>query len=151
MLSQVKVTAVATLAEKPVIRAMEGNRKMVGLSVYTMRRRHKTEAREIGLEREWHRVVITDQRLAAYAEAHLTEGDQVYLEGELLTSFCQSETFELRFISQICLRQEGDKLRRVTDEPDCNDPEIARRMLAVTRGAHLAVARRDDKLLECAA
>jgi len=151
MLSQVKVTAVATLAEKPVIRTMEGHRKMVGLSVYTMRCSDGAKAREIGQEKEWHRVVITDQRLATYAEAHLTQDDQVYLEGELLTDFFQSETFELRFMSQIYLRQEGDKLRRVTDEPDYNDPEIAQEMLTVARGAHQTMVPNDDKLLECVA
>lgn len=45
MLSLVKVTVIGTLAEKPVIRAMEGHGRMVGLNVYTMRRSLDPETR----------------------------------------------------------------------------------------------------------
>jgi len=151
MFSPVKVTAIATLAEDPVIRTMEDRRKMVGLSVYTVRHECEAKAREPRQEKEWHRVVTTDQRLAAYAEAQLAQGDQVYLEGELVTNFCQSEMFELRFMPKICLWREGDKLRRVADEPGGNDPDLALSTVAVARDAHLAMALSDERLLTCVA
>jgi len=147
MLSLVKVTLIGTLAEKPVIQDMEGGCKKAGLSVFTQRHWHDAEAREARQEKEWHRVVIVNQRLAAYAEAHLSQDDQVYLEGELRTNFWRSETYELQSMAQILLWQEGDRLRRITDEPDCHDPESALRMLAVAKDAQLVEAPSDDELL----
>lgn len=135
MLSLVKVTVIGTLAEQPVIRTMEGHGKMVGLNVYTMRRSLDPKTRQACLEKEWHRVVITDKRLAAYAEDHLAKDDEIYLEGELHTDFWLDPTYELQSITYITLCQEGDKLRRIADEPDCQDPEVAIGMLAMARNA----------------
>lgn len=151
MLSLVKVTVIGTLAEKPVIRAMEGHGKMVGLNVYTMRRSLDPETRQAGLEKEWNRIVITDQRLAAYAEDHLAKDDEIYLEGELHTDFWQDATYGRQSITYITLCQQGGKLRRVADEPKSKDPDVAIGMLAMARDARTVMAPSDDSLLECVA
>lgn len=145
----VKVMVIGTLADKPIIRHMESDRKLVGLSVYTVRLWCDAETGREQRKKEWHRVVITNQRLVSYAENHLAKDDDIYLEGELQTDFWRDATYELQSVTYITLCQEGDKLRRVADERDCEDPELALGMLAMAQNGRLAVVPTDDKLRAC--
>ena len=114
-LSLNKVILAGTLADKPVINEIEGGQKMVGLSIVTTRHWCDGKTGQEQEDQEWHRVVIIFEPLAAFAEANLVQGDEVYIEGELHTEFWLSETFESRTLTKIILWQEGHQLRRLAD------------------------------------
>ena len=63
---------------------------------------------------EKHRVVIINQHLAAYAEAHLAKDEHVYVEGELHAEYWRGEIFEQRSSTEILLWQDCDQLVRFT-------------------------------------
>ncbi len=147
-----KVMLIGSLADKPQIREVEGGRRMVGLSVVTTRHWHDAKSGDERAGREWHRVVIINQRLAAFAEAHLAQDDQVYIEGELHTERWQDETFQWRFLTKILLWQDGDQLTRLSAGEDPapfmsqHDP-----LLAAAREADLIETRSGATLLGWAA
>ncbi len=109
-----KVMLIGRLDDKPRIQETEGGGNSVGLSVVTtMRHWLDVETGEEREGREWHRVVVVEPRLAAFAGAHLREHDQVYVEGQLQTECWQDETFQWRSLTRIMLAQNGDQLRRL--------------------------------------
>ena len=114
-MSMNKVILIGSLADKPQIRETEGGQKMVGLSIVTTRHWRDLKSGEEQLGREWHRVVIVHEDLAAFAEAKLVKSDEVYIEGELHTERWLSETFETRTLTKIILWQEAHQLRRLAD------------------------------------
>ena len=135
MISVNKVFLIGVLADEPVIRGTEGDRKIVGLSVFTTRR--WCDASDGQQEdKEWHRIVVTDPDLVAYAEAHLAKDDQIYIEGELHTMFWRDETFDWQSLTKVLLWQDGHRLKRVTDDGDL-EPAGALDMLKAAREARL--------------
>jgi|GEM_PF-4963249 len=146
-----KVTLLGCLTDRPWIREVDGGLKMVGLSLQTTRYWSDARTGEIQEGNELHRVVIINQRLAAYAETHLTKDEHVYVEGELHTEHWRDEIFEQRSATEILLWQNSDRLLRFTpgQEPACtvsrDDP-----MLIAVREAHrlYAESRDDNPLLE---
>lgn len=145
MLSVNKVILMGTLAEDPVVRDIEGDGRIVGLSIFTTRRWFDASAGQQQEDKEWHRVVIIDDRSATYAATHLAKDDQVYLEGELQTTCWRDETYALQCLTRIILWQEGHQLRRVTDL-DCSEPAAASKRLAAVRDAQLIKTLDDDAL-----
>ena len=147
-LSLNKVILAGVLADKPVVREVEGGRKMVGLSIVTTR--HWSDAKNGKPQegKEWHRVVIIHQPLATFAEAHLATGDEVYIEGELHTEFWRGDTFEWRALTKIILWQDGHQLRRFKDD-DQPAPSASQHhpLLDVAREAPLIEIPSGDPLL----
>ena len=135
MLSVNKVILMGVVADEPVIRDIESDRKMAGLSVFTMRRWPDATGGHRG-SKEWHRIVITDPDLAAYAEAHLAKDDQIYVEGELHTMFWRDATFDWQSLTRIVLWQNGHRLKRVADD-DCLAATGPLDMLKAAREARL--------------
>lgn len=150
MLSVNKVILIGTLADEPVVRDVEGECKMVGLSLFTLRRCYDASSGERQEDKEWHQVVIVDERLTGYAETQLAKDDQVYLEGELQTMRWRDDTYTWRSLTRIILWREGDQLRRVTDQ-DCGEPAAAFRTLAAVRDARVTSDPPEDSLVGCVA
>ena len=73
MLSVNKVILMGVLADRPLVREIEGGAMMVGLSVVTSRGWHD-DSHEQTDDKEWHRVVITHPDLAGYAESPSRKG-----------------------------------------------------------------------------
>jgi len=138
-LSLNKVTLAGILADKPMIRQIEGGQKMVGLSIVTTRKWRDANNDEEQLSQEWHRVLIVHEDLVAFAEAKLTRDDQVYIEGELHNERWLSETFETRNLTKIILWQDAHQLRRLTDRDQEKRSSSARQhpQLAAAREAQL--------------
>lgn len=135
MLSVNKVILIGILADDPVIRDIDGDRMVVGLSVVTMR--HPSDVTGNHLKsKEWHRIVITDPELAVYAEAHLAKGEQIYIEGELHTMFWRDEMFDWQSLTRIVLWQDSHRLTCVADG-DCLEPAGTPDMLKVAQEAGL--------------
>ena len=135
MLSVNKVILMGVLADRPVVRHIEGDQKLAGLSVFTMRRWRDADG---GLQddKEWHRVVITHPDLISYAETHLQKDDQVYIEGELQTAFWRDATYDCQSLTRILLWQDSDRLRRVADD-ERHDAVASSPLQAAARQAHL--------------
>ena len=72
-LSLNKVILAGVLADRPVVREVEGGRKMVGLSIVTTRHWSDAKTGKPQEGKEWHRVVIIHEPLATFAEAQIPE------------------------------------------------------------------------------
>jgi len=146
-----KVTLLGCLTDRPLIREVGVGLKMVGLSLLTTRYWSDARTGDVQECNELHRVMIINQRLAAYAETHLSMGEHVYVEGELHTERWRDEIFEERSSTEILLWQDSDQLLRFIpgQEParviSPDDP-----MLAALREAHrlYAEAADDSPMLE---
>jgi len=149
-LSLNKVILAGTLANKPLIRETDAGRKMVGLSIVTTRQWHDAESGKPEEGQEWHRVVILQPPLAAFAEAELARGDDVYLEGELHTEFWRDDTYQWRTLTKVILWQEAHQLRRLTDQdqkPSSSSAHQTPPLLEAAREAHLIETPGGDRLL----
>lgn len=133
MLSVNKVILMGVLADQPVVR-QHGDRKIVGLSVFTIRP-WSDDGGKPALDKEWHRVVVTHPDLAAYAEASLEKDDPIYLEGELQTTSWLDATYVRQSLTRILLWQDGDRLRRIDDQE--LEPAAAPDLMAIARDARL--------------
>lgn len=125
MSSLTKVVVKGTLAENPIVQLMRDHRKMVGLNVYTESRWYDDEAGHIQQKKEWHRVVITDQQVATYAERQLSKDDEVYLEGELHTADWQDAKSAVRSITYIKVHRWNDRLRCITDDLGSEEVKVS--------------------------
>ena len=136
-----KVMLIGRIDDKPQIREIEGGSKAVGLSIVTTRHDGDADVGEEWTSREWHRVVIIEKRLVAFAEAHLRQNDHVYVEGQLHTERWQDETFQRRSLTKILISQSSDQLQKFTPN---DDPTFGTRpsnsALAAAREAHLIEA-----------
>lgn len=133
-----KAMLIGRIDDRPQVREIEHGRKIVGLSIVMGRDRSETESGQERVANEWHRVVIIEERMAAFAEAHLQNGDQVYVEGQLHTECWQDETYQWRSLTKILLWHESDQLRKLT--PDDDTTSIRRVFdpaLTAAREAHL--------------
>lgn len=133
MLSVNKVILMGVLADQPVVR-QHGDRKIVGLSVFTIRPWSQGGGKP-ALDKEWHRIVITHPDLVAYAEAHLGKDDPIYLEGELQTTSWLDATYVRQSLTRVLLWQDGDRLRRIDDQK--LDPAATPDLMTIARDAHL--------------
>ena len=121
-LSLVKVILIGTLGDAPAVKATKDGSKAVGLSVYTTRGADDQRRRRAARVKEWHRVMITAERLVEAAETQLQKGDQIYLEGGLETTYWRDSLYELRSLTTIVLSQEVHQLCRVSDACSSADP-----------------------------
>ena len=124
MLPVNKVILMGVLADRPAVREVEGDSQMVGLSVLTGRRLRDATDRQQA-DKQWHRMVITQPDLVDYAETHLGEGEQVYVEGKLQTTFWRDQTFDGQSLTRILLWQDGTRVERIADH-DCTSWRDAR-------------------------
>ena len=136
-----KVMLIGRIDDKPQVREIEGGSKAVGLSIVTTRHDCDADVSEEGTSNEWHRVVIIEEGLVAFAETQLQENDHVYIEGQLHTERWQDETYQWRSLTKILISQSSDQLQKFTPN---DDPTFGTRPsnsgLAAAREAHLIEA-----------
>ena len=145
-----KVILAGTLADEPRLRETNSGQRMAGLSIVTTRQWCDAESGKAEEGQEWHRVVILHTSLVAFAEAHLVQGDDVYLEGELHTEFWRDETYEWRTLTKIILWQDAHQLRRLSDQDQRQPGASARQtppLLEAAREAHRMETPSGDPLL----
>ena len=143
-LSFAKVTIIGTLAEAPSVQPLDGNKNKVGLSVYTLNHWYDSKQRCERAEKQWHRIVVTEQRLAAYAMKTLRCGDHVYIEGGIHTCYWYDRLYEQRSLTSIVIWQDGHRLARVDEKPECDDLEIALLLKALDGDTKLAKPSSED-------
>ncbi|MGI9507921.1 MAG: single-stranded DNA-binding protein [Geminicoccaceae bacterium] len=147
-LSLAKVTIIGTLAEDPSVQPLGGNRNKIGLSVYTLNHWYDSKARCERTEKQWHRIVITEQHLGAYAMENLKLGDQVYIEGGIHTCYWYDTLYEQRSLTSIVVWRDGHRLARIDEEPTCDELEIALVLKALDGDTKLArPCSREDSLM----
>lgn len=121
MASLNKVILVGCLTDDPVVRDIKEDRRivgtMVGLAIETARSWFDRKSGEIKQGVELHRVVVTQDQLAAFART-LSKGEEVYLEGELLTHFWRNELQEWQGLTQILLWQPSNQISRFDKKND---------------------------------
>ncbi len=106
-----KVILVGYLGDDPKVKEQEDHGPCIGLSVMTaMRDWMDIETGEQQTHEEWHRVLIVDPGLAAFAREHVRKHDRLYIEGQLQTSYWRDSTFEWRSLTQILLARPTDRL-----------------------------------------
>ncbi|MDH3663605.1 MAG: single-stranded DNA-binding protein [Alphaproteobacteria bacterium] len=146
-LSLVKVILFGTLGDTPMVKATKGGSKMAGLSVYTTCGVDDERRRRAARVKEWHRVMITAERLVEVAEIQLRKGDQIFLEGGLETRYWRDSLYELRSLTNIVLSQETHQLSRVSDARFWTDPSGQDRVASEVdwSGAHGELVPSDDQ------
>lgn len=109
-----KVMLIGRLGDKPKIEECSAGLTRVGLSVVTaMETIIDVDTGEQREGQEWHRIVVVEPGLAAYAKAHLDRDDKVYVEGQLQTSCWRDQTFQWSTLTHVLLAKTGDQLTRL--------------------------------------
>lgn len=84
-LSLNRVSLIGYLGRDPEVRYTQSGLRLAKLSVATTDTWRDAESGERQTETEWHRIVIFNETLSAFAEKHLMKGSHVFVEGQLKT------------------------------------------------------------------
>lgn len=99
-----KVQLIGHLGRDPEVRSFQNGGKVVNLNVATSESWRDKASGERKERTEWHRVSITNEPLAKFAEQYLKKGSKVYLEGQLETRKWQDQSGADRFSTEVVLR-----------------------------------------------
>ncbi len=114
-----KVTLIGHLSEEPKIQRCYSGLTRVGLSLVTdMDTVLNVETGEQRDGQEWHRVVVIEPTLVAFAEQNLDRDDRVYVQGQLQTSCWRDQAHHWRTLTHVLLTQAGDQLTRLEANDD---------------------------------
>ncbi len=100
-----KVILVGNLGQDPDVKTMKSGDKVANLSLATSEVWNDRDSGERKERTEWHRVVIWDERLIAFAEKFLRKGSKVYTEGEISTRKWQDNSGNDRYTTEIVLQK----------------------------------------------
>lgn len=89
-----KVELIGRLGQNPEARQTKDGKTYVRFTLATNERGRHPETGELREHTEWHRIVIFNERLAEIADAYLTKGRQVYLEGKMQTRIARQSGWE---------------------------------------------------------
>jgi len=132
-----KVILAGILIDQPSVRRVDSGKKVIGLSVVTLRRWQDAKNGHQQCK-EWHRIVVLHDPLVAYAESKLSKDDEVYIEGELHTELWRDETYEWRTLTKVVLWQKIHQLRLLTDSKQQPEMDLRpRHLLNTAREAYL--------------
>ena len=99
-----KAIILGRLGQNPEVRATRDGKKVVTLNVATSERWTEKGSGDKRESTEWHKVVIFSEGLCRIAEAYLSKGDQVYLEGKIVTRKWQDQSGADRYSTEIVLQ-----------------------------------------------
>lgn len=99
-----KAVILGRLGQNPEVRVTKDSKKVVTLNVATSERWNDKGSGAKREVTEWHRVVIFSEGLCRVAEAYLSKGDQVYLEGKIVTRKWQDQSGADRYSTEIVLQ-----------------------------------------------
>ncbi len=124
-----KAILVGRLGRDPESRKTQAGTMMVGLSVATSETWKDKSTGERKERTEWHRIIIFNERCAAFAERYLKKGDMVYLEGALQTRKWTTQEGQDRYSTEIILGQFRGELQGLVsaggrdEDPSHSEPE----------------------------
>jgi single-strand DNA-binding protein len=110
-LSVNKVELIGNLGRDPEMRTTQAGKTIATFSIATSESWKDQRSGEWVDKTEWHRVVIFDERLARIAEAHLSQGMKVRVEGKLRTRKWQDQSGADRYSTEVHLENYSGDLR----------------------------------------
>lgn len=99
-----KVVLVGRLGAAPEIRSFPSGDKMCRLSVITRERWKERKTGEDKVSTEWNTVEVHQNAAVNFAEAYLTKGRLVYVEGRLETRKCQNKSAQSGYTTLVSVR-----------------------------------------------
>ena len=99
-----KAIILGRLGRNPDVRVTKDGKKVVTLNVATSERWTDKGSGDKRESTEWHKVVIFSEGLCRVAEAYLSKGDQVYLEGKIVTRKWVDKSGVDRYSTEIVLQ-----------------------------------------------
>ncbi|MGQ3671942.1 single-stranded DNA-binding protein [Xanthobacter sp. TB0136] len=120
-----KVILVGNLGRDPEIKTFQNGGRLCNLSVATSESWKDKSTDEWRDRTEWHRVVITNDRLIDTAQ-RLRKGMKVYVEGQIETRKYQDRSGRDAYTTEIVLRPfrgELKPLESTSDRPPAGTPE----------------------------
>ena len=120
-----KAMLVGRLGRDPEVRQTQAGTTMVGLSVATSDSWKDKNTGEKKERTEWHRVVIFNERCAAFASKYLSKGDMVYVEGALQTRKWTTQEGHDRYSTEIVVGQYKGDVQGLVSARGTNEEEPA--------------------------
>jgi single-strand DNA-binding protein len=99
-----KVILVGRLGGDPQVKSFNNGSKVVNLSVATSESWKDRQSGERKERTEWHKVSITNESAATFAEQYLRKGSRVYIEGQLETRKWQDQSGADRYSTEVVVR-----------------------------------------------
>ena len=120
-----KVELIGRLGQNPEARQTKDGKTYVRFTLATNERGRHPETGEPRERTEWHRIVIFNERLAEIAEAYLTKGRQVYLEGKMQTRGWTDPSGQERITTEVVLSGFNSQLVLLDGQGSATDEEAA--------------------------
>lgn len=98
-----KATLLGRLGQDPEIRETKQGKKIAHFSLATHEKWRDQDSSEMRERTEWHRITIFNENLAKIAEAYLSKGKRVYLEGQIQTRHWDDADGQPRITTEIVL------------------------------------------------
>ena len=105
-----KVELIGTIDGRPQAGQCERQTSLVGLVVVTTEAVSDSESNERKNRKSWHRVIIEDQDLAAFALRTIKDGDLIHVEGQLRTNKVRDALFVEHILTEVVLLPERGRL-----------------------------------------
>ena len=100
-----KVILVGNLGRDPEIRSTQDGTRIANLNLATSETWRDRVSGERKDRTEWHRVVISNERLVEVAEKYLRKGSKIYVEGALQTRKWQDQSGQDRYSTEVVLQR----------------------------------------------
>ena len=120
-----KATLLGRLGQDPEIRETRHGKKIAHFSIATHDRWRDQVSGDMREHTEWHRVAIFNENLVRIAEAHLSKGARVYLEGQIQTRQWDDADGKPRITTEIVLSGYQAQLTLLDSRNSSADEEAA--------------------------
>ena len=116
-----KVILIGNLGADPEVRTLPSGQSVVNLRIATSDSWKDKSSGEKRERTEWHSVSVFSPTAVTYAEAYLSKGSKVYIEGQLQTRKWQDQSGQDRYTTEIVVQNISGALiglsqRTVADE-----------------------------------
>ena len=98
-----RVQLIGNLGANPEVKQFDGGKKMARFSLATTES-YKNDKGEKIKETQWHNLVAWD-KLAGLVETYLTKGNEIAVEGKLMTRSWQDKNGQKRYITEIVMNE----------------------------------------------
>jgi single-strand DNA-binding protein len=112
------VILVGHCGKDPEVRRMTSGEPVVTLSVATSETWRDKSSGERKEKTEWHRVVIFNEHVAKFAEAHIVKGSKVYVQGSLQTRKWTDKDGAEKYSTEIVLQRFKGELTLLDGKKD---------------------------------
>lgn len=122
-----KVVLVGRLGADPDVQSFPSGSKICRLNVTTWEQWRDRITGEAKKKTEWHSVEVHHVGAVNFAEAYLTKGRLIYVEGKLETRKWQDKSGQYRYTTSVAVRPYVGKLIAIDRRPDEPGPRVPTR------------------------